>query len=463
MVATTGRHVMCYFCKMNDRVLIIDDEEKLRSLLGRILRLEGYTVAEAGTAQQAMKLLGKEMFEVVLCDVKLPDANGVDLIKQIKQDNSLVEIILLTAYGNIPDGVQAIKNGAFDYIVKGDDNEKIIPLVARAFEKVQLQKRICQLEQKIGKRYSFESILGKSPLIQHCIAMAKKVSVTDATVLLTGETGTGKEVFAQAIHYNSKRAQQNFVAVNCSAFSKELLESEIFGHRAGAFTGAVKDKKGLVEEADKGTLFLDEIGEMPLELQAKLLRVLEAREFIKVGDTKTIKADVRIIAATNRQIENEVKEGRFREDLFYRLNVFAIELPKLNDRIEDIPAMVDLYLRSFGAKVGRNIKSVQPEVLKLLEQHNWKGNIRELKNVIERACILTEGEEITVENLPIEFQFSSQQSNALQFSAFSLASAEKLHIQRILNHTKGNKTEAARLLDIGLTTLYRKIEEYKIS
>jgi len=441
-------------------ILIIDDEEKLRSLLARILRLEGYAISEAATANQALRSLEKEEAEVILCDVKLPDANGVKLITQIKQKHPAAEMILLTAYGNIPDGVQAIKNGAFDYIIKGDDNDKIIPLVSRAFEKVQLQKRIYQLEQKIGKRYSFENILGSSAQIRHSISLAKKVSATDATVLLTGETGTGKEVFAQAIHYNSKRAQQNFVAVNCSSFSKELLESEIFGHKAGAFTGAIKDKKGLMEEADKGTLFLDEIGEMPLELQAKLLRVLEAKEFIKVGDTKTLKVDVRIIAATNKDLENEVKENRFREDLFYRLNVFAIELPSLNERKEDIPALTEFFMQTFAAKVGKNITRAEAGVLKLLQQHNWKGNIRELKNVIERACILVDGNELTVESLPLELQAVNNKQSSL--SDFSLENVEKRHIQRVLNYTKGNKTETARLLNIGLTTLYRKIEEYGI-
>ena len=445
------------------KLLIIDDEEKLRLLLARIVSLEGYTVLQAGNAQQALKLLEKEEPEVILCDVKLPDANGVELIQQIKQKLPVSETILLTAYGNIADGVQAIKNGAFDYITKGDDNDKIIPLVARAFEKVQLQKRIHQLEQQVGKQYSFESILGKSNTILQSIALAQKVSTTDANVLLMGETGTGKEVFAQAIHYNSKRNKQNFVAINCSAFSKDLLESEIFGHRAGAFTGAVKDKKGLIEEADKGSLFLDEIGEMPVELQAKLLRVLEAREFIKVGDTKTISVDVRIIAATNRNLEEEVTQGRFREDLYYRLNVFTIELPSLNNRKEDIALFVDFYTKNFAAKLGKIIKGIEKEALKKLEQHNWKGNVRELKNIIERACILTESEQLTVDSLPVDFQLPALASSNSQLSAFSLASVEKLHIQRVLNHTHGNKTETARLLDIGLTTLYRKIEEYKLA
>jgi two-component system NtrC family response regulator len=443
-------------------ILIIDDEEKLRALLARIIRLEGMTVLEAETLKAGSRLLEKEDIDVVLCDVKLPDGNGVDFVKDLKAKYPSVETILLTAYGNIADGVSAMKNGAFDYITKGDDNDKIIPLLARALEKVQLQKRVAQLEQQVGKRYTFDGILGNSPLIGAAIAMAKKVAPTDATVLLLGETGTGKEVFAQAIHHGSKRANKPFLALNCSAFGKELLESELFGHKAGAFTGATKDKRGLIEEANQGTLFLDEIGEMHIDLQAKLLRVLETSEFIKVGDTRSSRVDVRIIAATNRDLQQEVAEGGFREDLFYRLNVFTISLPSLRDRKKDIPLIAEYYLRFFNRKSNKRIDKMSKEFLEHLQQHEWKGNIRELKNIIERAVILSDGPELTVDNLPSELQASGLRMTG-PISAFDLASVEKLHIQRVLNHTRGNKTEAARLLNIGLTTLYRKIEEYKLS
>ncbi|HWK06827.1 MAG TPA: sigma-54 dependent transcriptional regulator [Puia sp.] len=443
-------------------VLIIDDEEKLRSLLSRIIRLEGYTVLEAESLKAGAKLLEKEAIDVVLCDVKLPDGNGVDSVKDIKFRHPSLEIILLTAYGNIADGVKAMKNGAFDYITKGDDNDKIIPLLARAFEKVQLQKRVEQLEQQVGKRYTFDGILGESPLIGEAIVLAKKVAPTDATVLLLGETGTGKEVFAHAIHQASKREGKPFMALNCSAFSKELLESELFGHKAGAFTGANKDKRGLIEEANQGTLFLDEIGEMNIDLQAKLLRVLESSEFIKVGDTKPTRVNVRIIAATNRDLATDAAEGRFREDLFYRLNVFTISLPSLRSRKKDIPLIASYYLQFFAQKSNKHIEGMSREFLEHLQQHEWKGNIRELKNIIERAVILADNPQLTVDNLPTELQVTSFHVNG-PLSAFDLASVEKLHIQRVLNHTKGNKTEAARLLNIGLTTLYRKIEEYRLS
>ena len=440
------------------KVLIIDDEEKLRNLLARIVKLEGFAVTEAGNIKSARKVIGKEEPDVILCDVKLPDGSGVDFIREVKAKHPLIEIILLTAYGNIPDGVQSMKNGAFDYITKGNDNDKVIPLLNKAIEKVELQKKIARLEEQTGKKYSFESIIGTSRSITEAIALAKKVAPTDATVLLLGETGTGKEVFAQAIHQASTRRVKSFLALNCSAFSKELLESEIFGHKSGAFTGAIKDKKGLIEEANGGSLFLDEIGEMPFDLQSKLLRVLETSEFIKVGDTKTTKVNVRFIAATNRSIEQEVKDGKFREDLYYRLNVFTIELPPLRDRKSDIPLLIHHYISLFAAKTNKQIKGISKEAEELLKQADWKGNIRELKNVIERAVILEDSEYITPISLPYDLQSSFKGTENI----YDLAVIEKQHIQKVLRHTNGNKTETARLLNIGLTTLYRKMEEYNL-
>jgi len=447
---------------MQGKILIVDDEEKLRSLLKRIVGLEGYMVTEAANLKSAFKLLEKEHVDVILCDVRLTDGNGVEFVKEIKTKYPSIEIILLTAYGNIPDAIQAMKNGAFDYITKGDDNDRLIPLLNKAIEKVNLQNRIAQLESQVGKKHDFESIIGTSESIMSAIELAKKVAPTDATVLLLGETGTGKEVFAQAIHNNSKRNLGPFIAINCSAFGKELLETEIFGHKAGAFTGAIKDKKGLIEEANGGTFFLDEIGEMHIDLQAKMLRILETGEFFKVGDTKPTKISVRIIAATNRDLQQDVADGKFREDLFYRLNVFTISLPALRERKKDIPLFASYYLKLFSGKTNARVDKMSKEFTDHLMNHNWKGNIRELKNVMERAVILAEGNELTVDNLPIDLQVQSLgQQNGI--SAFELSSVEKLHIQRVLNHTKGNKTEAARMLNIGLTTLYRKIEEYGIS
>lgn len=442
-------------------ILIIDDEEKLRGLLSRIIGLEGFEVVEAGTCKAGLKKIETNHIDVVLCDVKLPDGNGVDLVKEIKEQHPEIEIILMTAYGNIADGVQAIKNGAFDYITKGDDNNKIIPLLNRAIEKVNLSKRINQLEKQVEQKYSFENILGKSKPIIAAIDLAKKVAATDTTVLLLGETGTGKEVFAQSIHQASLRKNKPFVAINCSAFSKELLESEMFGHVAGAFTGATKDKKGLFEEANAGTIFLDEVGEMSLDLQAKLLRVLESGELIKVGESKPKKINVRIIAATNRDLKSEIEKGTFRSDLFYRLSVFQIILPSLRERIADIEILAKHFSSFFAAKTNKQVYTISAEFIEALKNQEWNGNIRELKNIIERSVILTEGNELTIDTLPLDFKKNID--SAKQLSAFDLSSVEKLHIQKVLNYTNGNKTEAAKLLNIGLTTLYRKIEEYKIS
>jgi DNA-binding NtrC family response regulator len=443
-------------------ILIIDDEEKLRTLLSRIIRLEGFQVFESSDLKSGWKLMERNAIDVLICDVKLPDGNGVDFVTQVKHKFPFIEIILLTAFGKISDGIQAMKNGAFDYITKGDDNDRIIPLLNKALEKVQMYHRIQELEKQVGKTYDFNSILGNSSQILEAIALAKKVAPTDATVLLLGETGTGKEVFAQAIHSGSKHSSKSFIALNCSAFSKDLLESELFGHISGAFTGAQKDKKGLIESANNGTLFLDEIGELPLELQAKLLRFLEAGEFIKVGDHKTTRVNVRIIAATNRNLQDEIKEGKFREDLYFRLSGFNILLPNLRDRKKDIPLLAKYFLERFALKNKSFVKRMSDEFLEHLQLHSWKGNIRELKNIIERSVILAEGEELKLIDLPFELQSNQLKNTDKTISAFDLSSIEKLHIQRVLIHTKGNKTETARLLNIGLTTLYRKIEEYGI-
>lgn len=432
------------------KILIIDDEVQIRTLLTRMMELEGYDVCQAGDCRAALKQLELQNPDVVLCDVFLPDGNGVDLVLAIKKAAPNVEVILLTAHGNIPDGVQAIKNGAFDYITKGDDNNKIIPLISRAVEKARMNVRLEKLEKKVGQTYSFDSILGESKVLKDAVSLAQKVSGTDVPVLLTGETGTGKEVFAQAIHYSSKRARQNFVAVNCSSFSKELLESEMFGHKAGSFTGALKDKKGLFEEANNGTIFLDEIGEMAFELQAKLLRILETGEYIKIGDTKPTRVNVRIIAATNRNLSQEIVAGRFREDLFYRLSVFQIHLPPLRERAGDIRLLAKAFIKSFAEQLARPVVEIAPAFLEALDSQPWKGNIRELRNVIERSMIVCESGYLDIADLPFDIQNAHyEHSNDSSPGSFELSAMERRHIARVLEYTKGNKTEAARLLKIG--------------
>ncbi|MCX3266063.1 sigma-54-dependent transcriptional regulator [Pedobacter agri] len=443
---------------MNGIVLIIDDEKKICSLLSRIIELEGFKTLQANTGKEGLKLLKNNDISIVISDVKLPDVNGVAMVKDIKLLKPFVEIINLTAYGTISDGVLAIKNGAFDYLVKGDDNDKIIPLLYKAMDKANLQQRIFELEKSTSTKHSFASIIGQSKTLKVAIDLAKRVSKTDTTVLLLGETGTGKEVFAQSIHYESPRSAKPFVALNCSGFSPDLLESELFGYKAGAFTGANKDKKGLLEEANGGTLFLDEIGEMNLDLQAKLLRVLENQSFIKVGDTNTQQVDVRILAATNKDLKADAASGKFRSDLYYRLSVFTIVLPPLRERKVDIPALAQHYLTQFAVKANRPELKLDDKILNVFEKYNWKGNIRELKNVIERLVILSDGDSLNLSALPQEFfEFAPLEND------FNLQQVEKQHIQKVLIHTKGNKTETSRLLGIGLTTLYRKIEEYGIA
>jgi DNA-binding NtrC family response regulator len=443
-----------------DKLLIIDDEERLRSLLARILELEGYDVLTASTGKEGLRKLTQDVIQVVISDVKLPDINGIELTTQIKTNFPATEIIVLTAFGTINDGVKAIKSGAFDYIVKGDDNEKIIPLVSKAMDKALLQYRVSELEQKLNNKFGFDRLVGKSAAITDVIKLAQKVALTDTTVLLLGETGTGKEIFAEAIHQASPRNAKSFVAVNCSAFTKELLESELFGHKAGAFTGAVKDKKGLFEEANGGTIFLDEIGELDHDLQAKLLRVLESQQFLKVGDTKPTQVNVRILAATNRNLQEEVNKEKFRSDLYYRLSVFAITLPALRDRKKDIKLLAEYFMNYFGLKVKKQFTGLGDKFIEKLEAYSWPGNIRELKNIIERAVILADDNVLDESLLPYEMQEPQTPKTGHAISAFDLSSIEKLHIQRVLNHTHGNRAEAARLLNIGVATLYRKLKDY---
>ena len=436
-------------------VLIIDDEENLRRLLARVIELEGYSVYQAPTIKEGLKLLSKEFINVVISDVKLPDGNGVDLTAKIKNDFPATEVIVLTAFGTIEDGVKSIKNGGFDYLTKGDHQEKILPLLAKASEKASLQQKILNLELKLQNKFGFNSIIGNTKLVLDSVELAKKVSGTDTTVLLLGETGTGKEVFAQAIHYESHRKSKPFVALNCSAFPKDLLESELFGHAEGAFTGASKSKKGLIEEAHDGTLLLDEIGEMNIDLQSKLLRVLETGDFYRVGESKSRHVNVRFIAATNRDIEKEAEGGTFRKDLYYRLSVFAISLPALRDRKDDIILLAKYFIKHFSLKTNKQEPSITKSFIKTLEHHPWKGNIRELKNVIERSVILCDGE-LTEAILPSDF-VTDENSNV-----FELSSVEKTHIKKVLAHTGGNKTQSAKLLGIGLTTLYQKIKDYNL-
>ncbi|MCI1186223.1 sigma-54 dependent transcriptional regulator [Hymenobacter sp. DH14] len=445
-------------------LLIIDDEARLRQLLAQVLELEGYTVLQAPDAHRGLELLQQHAADIllVLSDVKLPDANGVDLLPRFKATAPDAEVVLLTAFGTIPDGVKAMKLGAFDYLTKGDFEQQLVVVVDRAAEKARLRQRVTELERRVGQQYRFESMIGDSPELRRVQQLARQVAPTDSTVLLEGPTGSGKELFAQAIHQASGRQGKAFVAVNCSAFPKDLLESELFGYKKGAFTGALADKKGLLEEANGGTLFLDEIGELELNVQAKFLRVLESQSFTKLGDTKPTKVNIRLVAATNRNLKQEAAEGRFRPDLYYRLSVFTILVPSLKDRPTDVPPLANYFLQHFAARLSKRLPGLAPEALALLQRYPWPGNVRELKNVLERAAILApNGEMLAADYLPDEFHALGRPARPRADAADeSLRALEARHISKLMGELEGNKPDVAKRLGIGLTTLYRKLEEY---
>lgn len=437
------------------RLHIIDDEPSQRSLLAQVLRLEGHEVREAATLKAGLDTLKEALPEVLFLDVRLPDGNGVEATARVKELYPSLEIIVLTAHGNLRDGVDAMRNGAFDYLTKGNDNGRILPTLARA-----LQKQVLNTHRPRRTVEGWDTIGGAAPALVQARELARQVAPTDATVLLLGETGTGKEVFARAIHMGSPRAGGAFIAVNCGAFTKELLESELFGYKAGAFTGAVKDKVGLVEAANGGTLFLDEIGEMGMDMQAKLLRLLEAGTYRRLGDTTERKADVRFLAATNRNLRTEAEQGRFRLDLYYRLSVFEITLPPLRERKGDVEGFATHFLDEAALRLGKKLEGIRPDALALLTRYAWPGNVRELKNMMERAAILAPAGSflLTAELLALP---QLQQAVDVQASqSLRLEDVEQAHIRQVLAFTRGNKTEAAKLLGIGLTTLYRKLEEY---
>ena len=447
------------------KVLIIDDEKQILGLLSRIIGLEGYEVLQAATCKAGLRQMEQHSPEVVLCDVFLPDGNGVDLVSDLKKLRPLSEIILLTAHGNIPDGVQAIKNGAFDYITKGDDNNKIIPLVAKAMEKAsaayQQQKKEATF---VGRQYSFDTIVGKSPAIQAAIALAQKVSATEVPVLLTGETGTGKEVFAQSIHQHSSRKGKSFVAINCSSFSRDLLESEMFGHKAGAFTGALKETKGLFEEASGGTIFLDEIGDLELSCQVKLLRVLQDQTFEVLGDSRPRKVDIRVVSATNRDLRSMVADRTFREDLFYRINLITVHLPALRERREDIPLLARYFADKQSEVNGLPRVEFSSDAQSYLSRLPFPGNIRELKNLVERTILVSGKTLLDAADFEVHCVDTSSSKSTIPSSleGLTLDELEKQTILRSLEAHGGNLSHVATALGISRAALYRRLEKYGI-
>ncbi|CAN5484735.1 sigma-54 dependent transcriptional regulator [soil metagenome] len=445
------------------KILITEDEANLRDLLSKILSLEGFKVFTSEDVAGGHEILRNEDIHLVITDVMLPDSNGIEFTKEIKANYPLTEVIVLTAFGNVKDGVRAMKLGAFDYLTKGDGDDKLPLVASKAVEKSILNRQLVELEHRLESKSSFSKIIGKSSAIHKMIEMSKKVAVTDTTVLLLGETGTGKELLAEAIHLASRRRKGPFIAINCAAIPKDLQESELFGHKKGSFTGANTDKKGYFEVADRGTIFLDELGEMSPDLQAKLLRALENKNINRVGDTTPIPIDVRIVAATNRELLSESKDLEFRKDLYYRLSTFTIDLPALRERRDDIDLLTTHFVKTNCEKLNKGHLRVSREFMVALKNYSWPGNIRELKNVIERAVILAESDELTIDTLPNEFiNSSSSAGSALVNDFVDLRTVEKNHILKILSRAEGNKTEAAKMLDIGLATLYRKLKEYDL-
>jgi DNA-binding NtrC family response regulator len=395
-------------------------------------------------------------------DVKLPDANGVDLVAEIKRTHPDIEVVVITAFGTIQGGVEAMRSGAFDYVTKGDEDERIVLTIEKAAEKAEMRRQLRELQRRIDSKVEFSKLIGKSESYSRAVELARRVAQTDSTVLLLGETGTGKELFAEAIHRASKRKDKPFVAINCSAIPTDLQESELFGHRKGTFTGATHDKIGLFEEAHTGTIFLDEIGDMTPETQTKLLRAIETRTITRLGDTKPRTVDIRIIAATNVNLRIAIDEKRFREDLYYRLNGFTIFLPPLRERTDDIELLAQHFISQFSTSLQKQISGMSEEFRSLLSVHRWPGNIRELKNVIERAVILASDTVLTAELLPEDIRTLKQGSAAMAGASQlpTLEDVERTHILHVLKLADNNKTHAAKLLGIGTATLYRKLKEY---
>ncbi|GAB4166840.1 MAG: acetoacetate metabolism transcriptional regulator AtoC [Geothermobacteraceae bacterium] len=449
-----------------EKILIVDDEEGMRRLLSRILVKEGYETFAAANGNDALQAVALEQYDLVITDLKMPGMDGLTLLGELKDYDPRLPIIVITAYGTVENAVQALRKGAFDYITKPFEADEIRLTVARAFERQRLIEENRYLHQELEGRYSFSGIVGSSRAMREVFEVAASVADSNANVLITGESGTGKELVARSIHFNSSRKEKPFVVLNCAALSESVLESELFGHEKGAFTGALHQKKGRFELADQGTLFIDEVGEMSLAAQVKLLRVIQEHEFERVGGNRTIKVDVRIVAATNKNLEEEVKAGRFREDLFYRLNVVQVELPPLRDRREDIEPLATHFLDKYTRETGKKIEQISPKALACLVAHDWPGNVRELENVIERAVVLARGEVLTPRDFPQGIQNRDQICLNLPESGGSLTEIledlERQLIIQTLNREGRSQTRAAEVLGIKRTTLRYKLEKYNL-
>ena len=452
-------------------ILIIDDDHEVRSSLQTVLETLGYATQTAATGEQGLHAIERQSFDLVLCDLRLPGASGLDVLKHKRSE---VPLILMTAYGNAEIATQAAQAGAFDYISKPINPDDLI-FILRKFEEFERLKRENErLKANLSEKYSFKNIVAKSESFKEVFETVKRLSPFNTTVMITGESGTGKELLARAIHESSPRRGKPFIAINCGAIPENLMESELFGHKKGAFTDASRDKKGLFEEASGGTLFLDEVGELPLHLQVKLLRALQEQTIRRVGDEQSIAIDVRLVSATLRNLENDALEGRFREDLLYRLNVVSIHLPPLRERVEDIALLIEHFLQKHSKRLNIPPKKVGADVMKILLEYEWRGNARELENCVERALVLSQGEEIEIDSLP-EQVTRSHAKRAQKASASpekhddnlsikqKTAALEIELIQRALAKTGGNRTHAAKILEISHRALLYKLKEYGLS
>ncbi len=453
---------------MNGKILIVDDDSAHLNMLQTVLKSLGHAVESATDGEGAIQMVKENPCDLVLMDVRMANIGGIEALRQIKELNPAIPIIIMTAYSSVDTAVEAMKLGAYDYLTKPLNFEELKLIIDRAMEHLQLTLENRSLKERVAAEHSFSEIIGSSLAMKKVLDMARIVAPSEATVLITGESGTGKELFAKAIHANSERKDGPLVTVNCAALTETLLESELFGHEKGAFTGADRQRNGRFMQADKGTIFLDEVGEIPLSMQAKILRTIQEREIQRLGSDKTLNVDVRIIAATNRNLEDDVKQGKFREDLFYRLNVMNLHIPPLRERDEDIPLLAQHFLKKYVQKNRKDLKGFTPTAMDVLTKSLWPGNVRELENVIERAVILAMSPYISEKDLPPSLMaiYHKDHKNNVPASGLGGKSLDEIESQAILEtleQTQGNKSEAAKLLDITRTTLNNKLKKYNIS
>ncbi len=444
-----------------ERILVVDDEERMLQLLDNLLSGEGYEVRTASSAEDALGILGDTDYNLVISDVRMPGMDGTSLLRTLGEQGSSAAVILMTAYASVTAAVEAIQAGAFDYLTKPFKIDEMLLAVRKSLESHHLKREVISLRKEVQGRYGLDNIIGRSKAIEQVFDLVKRVAKTQSTVLVFGKSGTGKELIAKALHFQSRRSDKPFVAVNCSAIPETLMESELFGHTKGSFTGAVSNQKGLFEDANGGTLFLDEVAEVPPSIQVKMLRALQEREIRRIGGRENIPIDVRVIAATNRDLEEMVKEGTFREDLFYRLNVIPLRLPELRERSEDVLPLAEHFIEKFCDRNGVGRKKLSKSALQRLTEYSWPGNVRELENLMERAVALCEGDVIDSGDIPSGVgRNGSGDPASLIGGDMSLDEIERRHIESVLDRTGGHQIQASRILGIDRRTLYRKLIKY---